>query len=203
MRTITFLIIFALSSTLAQMVQAQHNKTIVISPKSELNIVGSSNVNDFQCLFGFNNKRQSLPVSFQEANNGIIFNKATLSLKNTSFDCGGRAINRDFHSLLKSEQHPEIILRLKKLNKKSQSKNLVEALVEIHIAGKSKAYVLNAKVNQKDELHILGNLKLNIKDFGLETPKKMMGLIVVSEQIEINFNLIVEQKTSHITKFLN
>ena len=46
----------------------------------------------------------------------------------------------------------------------------------------------------KDEnLMINGKLKLNIKDFSLEPPKKMLGLIVVSEIIEINFKLVLKE----------
>ena len=201
MKTITYILIFILSTSFVN--QPNNNdKTIIISPKSELNIVGSSNVSDFQCLFEFQNRNQALPVNFEETKGEIHFNRATLVLKNSNFDCGGRAINKDFHALLKTEKHPQIFLSLKKIKRKPNTKNVVEALVEIKIAGKSKHYTLNAKVNQKDELNILGNLKLNINDFNLEAPKKMMGLIVVSEKIEINFNLVIEEKNSYLANYL-
>ncbi len=35
-----------------------------------------------------------------------------------------------------------------------------------------------------------GILKLDIKDFDLEPPKKLFGMIVVKDEIEINFDLI-------------
>lgn len=192
MKKITFLFFLFLSTSFCI---AQHSqKTFVFSPKSELNIKGSSNVNNFQCLFE-TQKLNQFPVAYNKSKDVIRLNRATLVLPNNHFDCGGRGINKDFHSLLQTQKYPEIQLTLKQIKRKPNVSNSVEAVVDIKIAGKTKSYVLDARYNQKNELNIFGKLKLSLNDFGLTAPKKLMGLIVVSDQIEIDFNLFVTEKS--------
>ena len=67
----------------------------------------------------------------------------------------------------------------------------VNALLELFIAGKSQSYFIPLTVSKEDTDHIFvsGVLKLNIADFDLVPPKKVFGLIKVSEHIEIDFKL--------------
>lgn len=196
MRTITYFILFILSTSFATLISVDTNKVIVINPKSELDIVGSSNVNNFKCLFKIENLNKPLSISYRESKHSIHFKKATLVLENTFFDCGGKAINKDFHQLLKTDKNPQILLTLKEIKKKQHAQNTVEALVQIHIAGQTKDYIIETQINQNEDLFIKGRLKLNIKDFDLKAPKKMLGLVVVSDEIEIIFNLIIEDQKS-------
>src|SRR5690606_38238619 len=107
------------------------------------------------------------------------------------FDCGGKGINRDFHGLLKSDIYPKIIIKLKEIKLYPNKKNTADALIEIEIAGKSQTYHMKTEYFKNQNWIINGELKLNIQDFNLEAPKKMLGLIVVSESIEINFKLVL------------
>lgn len=170
-----------------------HEKTIHISPGSQLKIIGTSNVKDFDCVFNIKNIDQPIPVIYREKGSSIFFENTTIVLENAFFDCGGKGINRDFHDLLKSKQHPEIHLSLKEIKNKSSKKNKVEAIVEMEIAGVSKLYAMHADIHRDEDLLISGILRLNISDFGLEAPKKMFGLIVVSEEITIDFQLLIKE----------
>lgn len=193
MKTLAYLLLFLLLVSFVSIPTVKNKKIIVIGPQSELEIVGSSNVSKFECLFNVKNLNKPIEIGYEEGNDIIYFQKSTLVLENSFFDCGGNGINRDFHELLRTKEHPQILLTLKEIKKKAIAKNTVETLVEIEIAGISQTYVVDVETKQKDNLHISGKLKLNITDFNLEAPTKMLGMIVVSEEIEIIFNLFLEE----------
>ena len=107
-----------------------------------------------------------------------------------NFDCGNRKINKDFHELLKSKEHPEILLKLKKIDMSEEGNSIVT--IGFTIAGVNKDYKFPVEITRDKQLCFDGKLKLNIKDFNLEAPSKIFGLIVLDEVIEINFNLNVK-----------
>ena len=115
-------------------------------------------------------------------------------LDNSCFDCGSRVINKDFMNLLKSEEYPKIVLELKEIKKDLSTDCIVHALIEIVIAGESKSYFIPVELKDDKIINVSGALNLNICDFNLEPPKKALGLIVVSDIIKINFDLVVEEK---------
>lgn len=193
MKAFSILTLFVLLASFTLVKMEKHDKTIFISPKSKLEIVGDSNISAFKCVFNVKNLNKPLRIAYEEGKEIIRFQESTLILEASFFDCGGRGINRDFHDLLKTKEHPQILLTLMEIKKESMAEKKVEALVKIQIAGVSRTYKVNVHVNDKDNLHIGGKLKLNITDFNLVAPKKMMGLIVVSEEIEIIFNLYLEE----------
>ncbi len=170
----------------------KNSKSVLIAPESKLYITGTSNINKFKCEFNIKELNAPISVIYTEQKNVIYFENTTLTLENSCFDCGGNAINKDFYNLLKSEEHPHIFLRLKQIKRKHQDKNGIEATVEIEIAGISKSYLMEAQFANNHDLIISGQLKLDISDFDLKPPKKMFGLIVISEEIEISFKLVVK-----------
>ncbi len=170
----------------------KNSKSVLIAPESKLYITGSSNVNKFKCEFNIKTLNAPISVIYSEQQDVIHFENTTLTLENSCFDCGGNAINKDFYRLLKSEEYPHIFLRLKQIKKTHQDKNGIEATVEIEIAGISKSYLMEAQFVNNHDLIISGQLKLDISDFDLKPPKKIFGLIIISEDIEISFKLVVE-----------
>lgn len=193
MKKIFFIIMLFLSLAFAKNVLINAT-SVVISPKSKLIIKGSTNVNKFKCHFNIEEVSNPIPLSFVLKEDRLIFEKALLMLDNSCFDCGSRAINKDFMDLLKSEEYPKIVLELKEIKKDSRTNNIVHALIEIVIAGESKSYFTPVKLKGDKILNVTGTLNLNICDFNLEPPKKALGLIVVSDIIKINFDLEVEEK---------
>lgn len=169
------------------------HKSILITPKSELHINGTSNVTDFKCRYNIKNLNRPIRIQYKKENKSIKFENSQLVLENSGFDCGGRGINRDFHGLLQSDIYPQITLKLKEITLNPQSKHKAMAWVEIEIAGIKESYQMETEFSHGQDWLISGKLKLNIKDFELKAPKKMLGLIVVSDEIEINFNLVVQE----------
>lgn len=165
------------------------NDSIIIDPSSQLLIKGKSNINTFTCQFDVVNINNPIQLHYNEVENKLVFEKTTLVLNNSCFDCGNRLMNKDFNDLLKTDVHPQIILQLKEIYKNSNQASKVNALISLNIAGVTKAYSITLDVSDSDTICVSGSLGLNINDFNLKAPKKALGLIVVSENIEIEFHL--------------
>lgn len=186
MRIIIFFIGILTSFSFFKGEKSIENKHIYILPKSELKIKGKSNINKFTCDFNFFKLENPLVISYQEKENKRYFNSATLPIKNIFFDCGGRQINKDFHKLLNTKEFPQILIQLKEIEYLQES---IKACIEMEIAGVSKTYTLHVTQTKENIHNILGVLELDISDFNLESPTKLLGIIVVSDIIEIDFNL--------------
>ena len=171
--------------------QSFQKKEVTVLPSSSLTIIGDSNIAAFKCKFDTSLLEESQVVSYSQTGNEIRFTGAVLVLKNKGFDCGSKGINRDFHDLLQTDDHPRILLDLYKVALSSPSKGL--ATVVITIAGKKRTYEVPVTVKNGMIAEFKGNLHLNIKDYGLEAPKKLFGMIVVKDEIDIDFNLLVKK----------
>ncbi|MFO8148171.1 MAG: YceI family protein [Bacteroidota bacterium] len=166
-----------------------NNRTIKIKPDSKLTITGDTNISKFLCEFDSKMIPSTRKVKVSGNQEELHFQNAILTLDNTGFDCGSKGINKDFHALVKTEEYPEISLELKKLCINTPNQAIADLIITI--AGETKTYRVPVKVIDGDIPQYRGDLTLNIKDFNLKPPKKMFGLIVVKEDIDINFNLNV------------
>lgn len=194
MKRLLFILLFLVLVSFTKINIVRSSKSILITHQSELNINGTSNVTDFKCRYNIKNLGTPIPIHYEKDNNIIRFENSKLILENSGFDCGGKGINKDFHGLLQSDVYPEIILRLKEIKLKPHKKDLADALIEIEIAGLTHSYHMETEFHNSDQdWHIKGRLKLNINKFNLKAPKKMFGLIVVSDDIEISFKLVIKE----------
>lgn len=193
MKRLLYLLLFFALVSFTKTAGIVRSKSVLITSNSELNIDGTSNVTDFKCRYNIKNLDRPIRIYYKKNKETITFENSVLVLENNSFDCGGRGINRDFHGLLQSDTYPQIYLKLNQIKLKPHQPNVAEALVEIEIAGIKNTYRMETKFSNEQDWKILGELKLNIKDFNLKAPKKMLGLIVVSDEITINFNLAIKE----------
>jgi hypothetical protein len=192
-KVVLFTMIFAVFSfTTTKMFNI--SKTIYVSSESKLYIKGTSNVNKFECHYDITNLNNPVPVKLTQNGQTLYFKNTKLILDSGCFDCGGKAINKDFKSILKANEYPNIVLNVIELNPVENDISKVEVMLNIEIAGIKKPYKMIANLSSHNKYQISGKLKLNINDFNLESPKKMFGLIVVSEIIEINFEMKLQEK---------
>ena len=110
-----------------------------------------------------------------------------------NFDCGGPGINNDFQELLKTKTYPRVFIKLNEIVKDRDNGNLLQALVDLEIAGVTKSYTVPVTFKEEGVTSVKGVLALNIRDFNLEPPKKALGMIVVKDVIEINFDLEIKK----------
>lgn len=189
MKPILFLILILSCFGISRAQNGSEKISLEILPDSKLNITGDTNIRDFECIYNPALLPSYNELKFRKNGNSILFDNALLKLSTRGFDCGSRGINKDFHSLLKTSEYPEIHLELKKLQIESPEKAIAEMLISI--AGKKKHYSVPVELVEGAISGYKGNLVLNIRDFDLEMPRKMLGLIVIKDDIEISFNLKV------------
>ncbi|PTX41648.1 YceI-like domain-containing protein [Christiangramia gaetbulicola] len=159
-------------------------ENIMILPDSELIISGKTNVNKFDCRFDIDLITQKRNIRYIQDEGFINFNNLKLNLLTKGFDCGHKRMNADFQDLLMCDKFPEIIIELDKIE--FVSTEFVKAFITVHLAGKTKTYSLPVQTAND---RFIGKFEMNIRDFGLEPPKKALGLIEVDEEIEVQFDL--------------
>ena len=174
----SFLLMFNLDSRV-------NTSKVKITSNSQLVIKGSSNVNSFACIYKQNLKNDEFLVNYVKESSKIHFQGAKMVLKSDCFDCRHKTINKDFKELLKSDVFPNIQISLKEI---TETKQYVLAKVQIEIAGVTKDYVFPVSVIE-NESKVRGTARLSIKDFNLTPPKKLFGMIMVNDLVEIDFNL--------------
>lgn len=161
---------------------------VKITNKSEVSIKGKSNVNSFECKYNSDFIENDLQVSIARTNNKILLEGAKLSIKSTGFDCAHKMITKDFKTILKAEDYPHIVINVKEIN---TIKENITAKLNVKIAGVEKEYLVPVIFNSNTN-NVKGQLKLNIKDFKLKSPKKLLGMVVVNDNVDINFNLFLQ-----------
>ncbi len=188
LKLIPFLLLF---TALAFAQNGTNSRTVKIMPESKLTITGDTNISKFLCAFDSEMIPSTRKIEVSGKQEELHFKNAILILDNTGFDCGSKGINKDFHALIKTEEYPKISLELKKLCINTPTDAIADLIITM--AGKTKTYKLPVKIVDGKISQYRGNLSLNINDFNLKPPKKLFGLIVVKEVIDINFNLNVEK----------
>lgn len=168
-----------------------HEKRVTILPSSGLSITGDTNINKFQCVFNTAYLKEAQKIYYSRKDSIMNFRSAILVLNTNGFDCGNKGINQDFHDLIKSDQYPEILLEINQV--RLRTKEFGVAKICITMAGKQKYYDVPINIKDGTIAQFQGELELNIKDFNLEPPKKLFGIIVVKDEIEINFDLRVKK----------
>nr|WP_177176555.1 YceI family protein [Hyunsoonleella jejuensis] len=104
-------------------------------------------------------------------------------------------MNKDFLKLLNSETYPNIIITLNEVESYAENDNIIQANVDIEIAGVVNSYTFPMQVNMYDTMQISGILDVNICDFNMKPPKKALGLVVVNEIIQIDFALQIKNQS--------
>lgn len=164
--------------------------TVFFCEGSSLKIKGSSNINKFECVLDMNTLSDRLLVSYKESQGYLDFTNTKLVIPAKHFDCGGKMINKDFQKLLNVDNFPEISLTLKRVMISKVSQDCTMATIEVVICDIKNSYDVPISTSKSIEgVNIDGVLAININDFSLEPPKKMLGVIKVSPIIEIEFLL--------------
>src|SRR5690606_26426671 len=133
-KVVLFTMIFAVFSfTTTKMFNI--SKTIYVSSESKLYIKGTSNVNKFECHYDITNLNNPVPVKLTQNGQTLYFKNTKLILDSGCFDCGGKAINKDFKSILKANEYPNIVLNVIELNPVENDISKVEVMLNIEIAG--------------------------------------------------------------------
>lgn len=167
-----------------------------VTGASYLQINGTTNVNTFQCGSDYESGSDMIrerwdPYSEKWEIYGSVF------IEVETFDCRNRIMNNDFRSTLKHNEYPEIKIEFLNLKEVQEQKNTRKAqgYVKITLAGKSREYFLSSELEFLDDHYSIlrGEQTFRFSDFGLEPPQKGFGLVKVNDEIQVSFDLILEQ----------
>lgn len=201
-------IVFGITVLPGEQVSGQVNGNIqLVASESKLWIEGSSTVHDFNCEAGhivaYANIGQPDVETLEDgttisSDNGSV----TLNIPVYDFDCGRNRMNRDFYGALRAEDHPSI-------NFEYYSSRLItnigpychpfqlEVKGVLSVAGNSQNVEVLVDIEPCEENRFLltGSKVINMRNFGIEPPSAMMGLIRANEELKVFFSLTAEQKT--------
>lgn len=179
-----------------QSVKGQPPLTAEVQKNSSLTISGSTNVVPFK-LYQNGDKlsKTKLTVTPTFAQNKIFLSQNQLSVVVKNFSSPNFMALKDFLSLIKSDKYPTLQVQINYLDIDTNSENgdsfKGNALVSITITGITRNYSIPISSKNNGEIYCVdGNKRLSIRDFGLTPKSRMMGLIKVSEWINIDFHMI-------------
>lgn len=164
--------------------------------KSWLSINGTSNIISFKLIHnGEKLLGKSLTLTTTQNQNKLFLSQNQLAILVKNFSSDNVMARRDFLKLIKSDIYPTINVQLNYLEtangKKIEANSKGVAYVNITITGVTKQYHIPVTSNKEGEFVLVdGNKSISIRDFGLTPPVEMMGLLKVSEWIDLDFHLI-------------
>ena len=171
--------------------------TYSVSQDSWVSINGTTNFSNFSCISEGEMERGNILADLHPGGEVIIYSGATLDLLVGSFDCGRKLMNRDFYQTLGRDQSPYIqivLLETRPAEAPANGGADIAAEVQITINGVEKTTGVLVTVTQSQDLRFLieGSKKLLMSDFDIEPPSPAMGIIRVSDEINIQFHMIIE-----------
>lgn len=191
-----YLFLFLFLTLLINELFAQTKVTVDLDKKTTLTINGSTNLLTFK-LNQYGDQILNKPISLTASSRGsklfLSQNKLSIGVKN--FKSNNPIAQSEFYKLMKADQYPYLKIQLNNIDSLSISNNSEFskgiASVNFTITGVTKQYTIpiRASVN-KDMIAISGKRRMTIKDFGLDPPVAMLGMIKVSEWIEIEFRIL-------------
>jgi hypothetical protein len=200
------LYLLAISFIISLSATAQTQVSAEILKNSSLTIKGSTNIVPFKIYQnGDKLSRSKMAVLTTQNQKKIFVSQNQLSVVVKNFASNNTMALKDFLKLLKSDTYPTLQVQLNYLDlqpiaEKGKTYN-GQALVNITITGVTKHYSIPITfVSNGNEHTVNGSKKLSIRDFGLTPETKMMGMIKVSEWIDIDFHIICKIATDEVAK---
>lgn len=141
-----------------------------------IQINGSTNINTFKCT---NNTFRTPGGNFMISENNL----PNIALKVDDFDCRNRMMTSDFQKTLSAEEHPYLTIKFLSLDK---SKTAYNAQIEVKMINRSKIYNITLCLENGK---FTGKRSVKFSDFNIIPPKKMGGMIVVKDDLNLVFAL--------------
>lgn len=170
-----------------------------IDEKSQLYLLGSTNVNNFKCACTDKFPAAVLEAEVNESSRSIQFKNTTIRIKTTLLNCKNNVMNRDMHKALKAEKYPHILVELVNAQPLHDEKQLQNNKVYkynvtsvITIAGISKQHLMTVQmVKLSNHLYRLNASKdLLMSDYEIK-PRTPFNIIKIDDLVTIHFDMVV------------
>ena len=181
---------------LSQLMPAQSVVTVDLQKSSSVIITGSTNIVSFKLLFpGDMLPQKNFIITATQNQNRILLSQNQLSIAVKDFTSSNKMALRDFLKLIKYKSYPSIHVQLNYIDLKQNvdKSKLIKgnAYANITITGITKQYCFPISSDSDGENYFLnGSKNISIRDFGLVPPVEMMGIIKVSEWIDLDFHIV-------------
>lgn len=197
MKWIVFVFAFLLMGIIAARIGASQAATVV-APESEIWIEGKSNVSRFSC------RARSMSGHGRVASEGAekvnADAEALLEITVRSFDCGNARMNSDLFDALKADVHPTIHFKMESADvvgyRPSGSVEL-DVVGIITVAGVTRS-VQTRVVGDRlatGQLRAAGAILVSMRDFSIEPPTALLGLVRTRNDITVRFDLVAATST--------
>lgn len=183
------LLILALLVTVLRAAGQEYH--IYINPDSKVVVYGSTNVNRFTFKFTEIISIEK-PVHVSKVNGILKLSDCNIDLKVKAFDSGNGLMNKDFRTMMREEENPFITVELLSITPNwNADGSWIEGKVdiEVEINEIKKKYTVKCKIENPGSLLIYGQQRMLLTDFDLVPPTRMMGMVKVSEVVELNLAL--------------
>jgi len=200
MKQLICYIILILSSTL---LSAQVLVSVDFQKNSFLTINGSTNIIPFKLSENIERiSKKNISVTTIQSQNKVVLSQNQFLFAVNSFTSDNKMALRDFLKLMKSDEYPNMQVEVNalELQPNADQQQLIngKAIVNITITGVTKQYAIPISyIHEGDLFNVNGKKKMSIRDFKLIPPIQLMGLIKVSEWIDIDFHLVCKITTEN------
>ena len=156
-------------------------------------IAGQTNVNKFYLTYNPHQTREmTLPA------NSATDRMITFRIPVKKFESQNPLLTQDFIRFMRAGAHPyiEVMINKKQLTSLIPGTKSTHLPIKIDIAGQTQKVQSQYHTNHypHNQMHIVGFVRIHLKDFNLEPPQKMMGLVQVQEKISIQFDVILSSQ---------
>ncbi|NLR93008.1 YceI family protein [Flammeovirga agarivorans] len=171
------------------------NYLLSVEPDVSMEITGKTNVSSFDCQFT-QSESSTLTFTTEIFKQLTPVNHSGINFRVNCFDCGISLMNKEFKELLEEDQFPNISMKILSMHifkdpDNGQLKGVGNTLMSI--AGQTREETIEYQVEtiSEDNFKIIGFKTLDITQYGITPPKKMMGMVKVNKNITVDFNFTV------------
>jgi hypothetical protein len=152
-------------------------------------IEGKTNINQFELKWDDTRKTKTNEASCVDTS----FFGINIPVKD--FEASNSLMYADFMQLMKADDFPKIFIRISQdqLDKLKEANDFCTPDILLTIAGISNSYSVPCHAYKCAEktLYINGTKKIHLKDFKMNPPVKLQGLIKVEDELEVKFGFIL------------
>jgi len=156
-------------------------------------INGKTNVNHFHLSY---NPHQTKKLTLKGS--GSPSGQISFHIPVRGFESKNPMLTKDFNQFMQADSHPYIKVRIQKsqLRELMDEKKSRQLPLLINMAGKKQQVESRFTTHHypSNQLQIEGIVQLNLEDFNLEPPQKMMGLVQVQDKIFIKFDVVLSRQ---------
>lgn len=165
-----------------------------------IDITVESNVN--RLFFSYPLSRTSMHNSAETGNEESEAINIIVPVRD--FRCSNATAFRDFLTLMKADQYPELSIMVPQndLIQYPQNEQVTIHDVIINIAGVSQKYNITCRVENRNsqDFIFIGTVKIRLTDLEIEPPVKYFGLVKIKDEVIVKFGISLRDYTLAINK---